>query len=223
MATLQSDNPSDLKFYHGAFRINSDISSGSKSIESIVDQAKDAGLDFIVMSDQFLVHTEYGLPPFENVIKISQSQKSILSYGIAKYLNRLQKVDDETPTLIVIPGVDIAPHYYWSGNPLTSTLTAHQFSQQLTIFGPRDVEFYKNIPVIHNEPLSFFFPNTIIALLPIVLIFIGISIFFKKALKYVDYQNKKHIVPSRKRAKLFGVFLILLGIICITRYASFCP
>jgi len=213
MATLKSDHSSDLKFYHGVFRINSNISSGDKSIETIVDQAKDSGINFIVMSDQFLVYAEYGLPPFENVIKISQSQKSILSYGIEKYFNRLQKVDDENPTLIVIPGVDIAPHYYWSGNPLNSTLTAHQFSQQLTVFGPSDVGFYKNIPVIHNEPAGFFFPSTIIALLPIVLTFIGITLFFKKALKYVDSQNKKHIVPSRKRAKLFGICLILLGII----------
>ena len=174
-----SENHNDIQLCHGIFRINTDISAGDQDIETVVRYAKHAGVDFIVVSDQFLVYAKYGIPPFREVFAYSMEQKSIVSYGIDNYLARLDKADKDNPELTVIAGADIAPHYYWTGKPFNKSFTANQFSEQITVFGPKDANFYKNLPVIHNEPVGFFFPGTLLSLLPLLLTLAGVSLFLK--------------------------------------------
>ncbi len=213
MENTGNDNTSDLKLCHGVFRINTDVSAGEQSLEDVVRYARNAGVDYIVVSDQFLVYAKYGLPPFREVIAYSMDQKSVVSYGVDKYLNLIQQVQQDYPELVIIPGVDIAPHYYWTGNPFTFSLTTNQFSEQITVFGPDNTEFYRNLPVIHNDPIGFFFPGTLIGLLPLLLTLAGISIFVKQKSGYKDRQGNTHKVPGMRRFKIFGIMLILLGIL----------
>ena len=81
----------DLLFRHGIFRINTDISAGSQSMEDVAKTAKHAGMDFIVVSDQFLVKAQYGVPPLKHICSLTLSRKSVLSYGLEKYLARIKK------------------------------------------------------------------------------------------------------------------------------------
>ena len=136
---------------YGIVRVNTNISAGIESCEEVAQLAKNANIDFIVFSDQFLVHAEYGVYPFRNSLKFSRKRKSIVSYGIKEYLKTIQAAGDKFSNMVLISGADIAPHYYWTGRPLSKDFATNQFSEQLTVFGPENPEFYHNLPVIHNE------------------------------------------------------------------------
>ena len=97
MEKSASKKETDLQLCHGIFRINTDISAGDQDIETVVRYAESAGVDFIVVSDQFLVYAKYGIPPFREVFTYSMEQKSIVSYGIDRYLARLDKVNRDNP------------------------------------------------------------------------------------------------------------------------------
>jgi len=153
-----SEEPSgdgEEKWHKGIFRVNTDVSSGGESISSVASKANAAGMDFVVFSDQFLVECRYGVLPFRNILYRGISRHSIVSYGIEKYIQDIRNARTENPRMALIVGADIAPRYYWTGNPFSGNLTCNQFSEQLTVFGPEDPAFYRNMPVLHNEHVAF--------------------------------------------------------------------
>ena len=204
---------SKTKWHHGIIRVNTDISAGIMSCEKVAQTAKASGIDFIVFSDQFLVHVEYGIPFLHNSFQYSKSRKSILSFGIKKYLERIKQTNIQFPEMVLIPGADIAPHYYWTGCPFFKDFTVNQFSEQLTIFGPFSYEFYRDLPVIHNDQRDFSFYSAV-KLLPLLLVILGIVTFiFRNRNGYTDQQGNVYDNPSAKTKIFFAVFLILTGLI----------
>ncbi len=196
----------------GLFRVNTDISAGGESLATVADKAVRKHLDFIVVSDQFLVEAEYGLPPFRNVLKVYRTRKSVSTFGVDNYLALIKSVSASHPSLVIVPGADVAPHYFWTGNPV-SGLTIQQFSRQLTVFGSDDPAFYKKMPVIHNEPSGVFFPHTPLALLPLLLVLFGAVSFFRKKVFYRDAQGNEYAPPKRRFAKIASLLAIVVGVL----------
>lgn len=206
--------PPPVQAWHrGLFRVNSDISSGTASVETIARQADNAGMAFVVFSDQFLVRAEYGVPPFRRTLRVVREQDSVMRYGVEAYLGRLNRVQLEHPALVVIPGVDVAPALWWSGHPLRGTLTAHQFSQQLTLFGPEDAAFYRDLPAMFNVRPGLRFPASVIALLPLLLAWLGWRLAATPPPpRYEDRQGNRY--PGRRWPRiLLGAMLIAIGIL----------
>ncbi len=200
-------------WHSGLFRVNTTISAGDESIETITSKAERNGMEFVVFSDQFLVKGEYGLPPFRNIIKKSVDRKSITTYGIDEYLTRINDAGRKHPDLVLIPGADIAPHYYWTGSPFRNNLTTRQFSEQLTVFGSGNTEFYRKLPVIHNDYMSFSFLGFFFSLLPLSISAVGALILLSlKKTYYSDAQGNKYY--RHKKTKLsIGIFLIITGLL----------
>ncbi len=200
-------------WHSGLFRVNTTISAGEESIETIASKAERNGMEFVVFSDQFLVKGEYGLLPFRNLLCKSMARKSITTYGIEEYLDRIESAGKKYPGLTLIPGADIAPHYYWTGSPFKNNLTTHQFSEQLTVFGAKDPVFYRKLPVIHNDYMVFSFLNFIFSCSPILISVIGALVLLSsKKPYYVDAQENKYY-KHRKLKLSVGAFLILTGIL----------
>jgi len=201
------------EWHHGLFRVNSDISSGTATVEEIATQAEAAGMDFVVFSDQLLVRAEYGLPPFRRTLRVAREQPSVIRYGVERYLGRLNRLQLEHPGLVVIPGVDVAPAFWWSGQPWRGNLTAHQFSQQLTVFGPGDAAFYRELPVMFNRRLGWRFPGSLLGLLPLLLSVLGWLWWRAPApVYYEDRQGNSYSRPCRLR-RVCGIIMLGGGIL----------
>ncbi len=201
-------------WHHGIFRVNSNISAGKESIDTIAAKAKSAGLDFAVVSDQFLVKCEYGVPPLKNLLKVSMERGSVMAFGIENYLGYIRTVQEKTPGILLVPGADIAPHYYWIGSPFRKSLVNCQFSKQMTVFGSGDPEFYRNLPVIHNRrpehrPLKIFKK-----LLPL-LVLGGLGVLTASSAwrpYYMDGQGNKYY--RHRKLKIFaGAALVVCGLL----------
>jgi hypothetical protein len=195
----------------GVIRIESDVSTGRNSFEEITQMAREKGLDFITFTDQFNVKVEYGLRPFPHVLKFNKTRKSINSYGIKKYIEEIHNLNEKYPDIVLIPGADLAPFYYWDGSFISGDLKCKRYSEQLTLIGSASSDFYKNLPVIHND--RFIFNKYIlIKLLPILLAVLGI---YMVLFRHLGIKPGEKTASPRiaKQRLLVGIILIFTGIL----------
>ena len=68
---------------------------------------------------------EYGLPPFRNLIRKKVELNSINSGGADKFIQAIQEVRQKYPDMIIVPGSETAPFYYWTGSPLKRERLPH--------------------------------------------------------------------------------------------------
>jgi hypothetical protein len=84
------------------------------------------------------------------------------------------RVSQINPAMILIPGCETSPFYYWTGSWFTGDLTAHEYDRRLLLVNLQAPEDYRSLPVAGNEfsfrywregmvPLLFFLPSLVIA------------------------------------------------------------
>ena len=99
-----------------AIHISSTVSDGKLSIDEIVKIAKQNDIKIVILTDHDFMKWEYGLWPLRRIIKKTLETNSIYTYGINRYLKEIEEIQKKNPDLVLIPGVECAPFYYWSGN-----------------------------------------------------------------------------------------------------------
>ncbi len=204
--------PPPSEWHRGIFRVNTTVSAGDEDIEKVAQKASKAGLAFIVFSDQYLVRAQYGLPPFRNLLSITKERGSILSFGVRNYLEAIETAQERHPGIVLLPGADVAPYYYWTGNYLLGTLATNQFSEQLTVFGDLGPDFYRDIPVIHNERTSFGLRG-LLGLWPLLITCIGLSLLLKKNEPYyADAQGNAYYGRGAILRRAGGALLAAVGL-----------
>ncbi len=137
-----------------AIHVHSTASTGTLSLEALAARAEQQGLDAIVLSDNFSLEYEYGLQPLPGLLKKTVSFPSVLSYGIERYLDEIRSVQARHPQLVIVPGVEVAPFYYWTGSLWRGDLTMHDAQRNLLVLGLTKAEDYRALPARGN-PASF--------------------------------------------------------------------
>jgi hypothetical protein len=135
----------------GVIHVHSTFSSGKYSIGELVSRAEDKGLEVLILNDHDQVIMEYGLLPFRNLIKKREERKSVLQAGPENYLAEIERLNRQQQSVLIIPGVQSSPFYYWTGNPFGKGLTAHDFRKELLIVGMSNPDDYYNLPLLHGR------------------------------------------------------------------------
>jgi len=73
-----------------------------------------------------------------------------------RYLDEIAAVQSRHPKLIILPGVEVAPYYHWTGSLLRQTLTMHNAQRNLLVLGLTNPEDYRSLPASGN-PGSYIF------------------------------------------------------------------
>lgn len=150
----------------------STFSDGEYSVANLANLAGQRGLDVLIVNDHDLMRLEYGVPPFRNILKKTVDRNSIAEGGADRYLQAIRDAEKNSG-LLVIAGTESAPFYYWSGNPLTGSLTAHNHEKRLLTIGLDDPETYRNLPLPHHRVIpkkaSDLFPGAAILLSAVIL------------------------------------------------------
>ena len=134
--------------------VKSRFSTGCSSIQELMTQAEFKGLDGLLFGDHDRQTLQYGLPYLERVLKIKIGRPALLENGAADFLNEINQIDRSDDSMVLVPGVESAPFYYWTGNPLEQSLVAHNWDKHLLIVGLPDLAAYEGIPIL-NGPLSY--------------------------------------------------------------------
>jgi len=134
----------------GVMHVHTTYSSGRYSIEELVTKAKEKNLEVLVLTDHDQVVMEYGLFPFRNIIKRREEKKSVLQVGPKIYLSEIKRLNQKQQSVLVVPGVQSSPFYYWKGNPFGEGLTAYNYRKELLLVGLPDPDDYQALPRLHG-------------------------------------------------------------------------
>ncbi len=136
------------------FHIHSAASTGGMSLDSLADRAEALGLGAILLADNFALRYEYGLPPLRGVFRRVMTFPSLVDYGVDRYLAEVADVQARHPRVVLMPGMEVAPHYYWTGSLFRGDLTMHNSQRNVIVLGLSRAEDYVSLPVSGN-PASY--------------------------------------------------------------------
>lgn len=190
-----------------AIHVHSTMSTGSLSLESLARRAEDQQLDVLILSENFSLRYDYGFPPFEGFLKYHVTFPSVMEYGVQRFLDEVHAVRHRHPNLIIIPGVEVAPHYYWTGSLLHGDLTMHNAQRNLLVIGLETAEDYEHLPSRGNSCSFVWGWKSVVNGLPLLLLVPAVWLWKAQDSKCSDRRGS----PSRLRPAL----AIVLVITCI--------
>jgi len=131
--------------------VKSRFSTGCSSVQELMTQAEAKGLDGLLFGDHDRKSIQYGVPYVERILRIKMGSPSLLDNGAATYLSEINQIDKTDDTLVLVPGVESAPFYYWTGNPLDQNLVAHNWDKHLLIIGLPNSRDYEELPTLNSS------------------------------------------------------------------------
>ena len=149
------------------------FSDGAYDLEFLVQLARKKGFGALVINDHDRMVMEYGLPPFRNIFKRRVELNSINKRGAEDYLRSIREIEKKYPDMVIIPGSETAPFYFWTGSYFKKNLTAHNHERRILTIGLERAEDYRDLPIIHNgfstRFTSHFLPTALILIVPLIL------------------------------------------------------
>lgn len=103
-----------------AIHLSSVASEGNYDLPNIAAVARNSGIEVVALADRDLMQWEYGFLPLRNIFKKTVRKSSLFTYGIKRYLNYIDEIQSKFPDLVLIPGIESAPYYYWQGSAAKS-------------------------------------------------------------------------------------------------------
>ena len=149
---------------------------GNHTISQLVTLAKAEGIGVLIPTDHDLQVMEYGIPPFRNIIKKREKRDSVLELGPERYLKEISRANHLQKEVLVIPGVQSSPFYYWTGSPFKKNLVANDYRKELLLIGLQSPEDYEGLPLLHRG-FSTRYVKRLIPRTIIFLVAIGLSIY----------------------------------------------
>lgn len=136
------------KLVSGVIHLDSTVSGGTLSPEEVARVAHNAGVEIAIFTDHDTMRWEYGLLPLRRFVRKVVEKNSIHSYGEAHYLNTIRGLNQKYPGMLIMPGVEAIPFYWWKGSYFTKDLTLMDGHKHLLVMGLKGAEDYKNLPSI---------------------------------------------------------------------------
>ncbi|MDD5348182.1 MAG: hypothetical protein PHT59_06185 [Candidatus Omnitrophica bacterium] len=202
----------DLMQIPCVIQVSSLVSDGSYSADEIVRAAQESGFKAVVLTDRDLMRWEYGVWPLRRVIKRTVQEKSIFTFGIRRYLDLVAEVQEKNKDIIVIPGIESAPFYYWQGEVLDETFVLKDWHKHFITMGIEDAASLERLPIIGNPRglmQPFRFRDTLL-LWPLALVVIGVACLKRRSSGYSD-ETGRPLGPAAKRWRIAGVLLCCAG------------
>lgn len=197
-----------------AIHISSTVSDGKLSIDEIVEIARQNNIKIVILTDRDFMKWEYGLWPLRRIIKKTVERNSVFTYGIKRYLKEIEVAQSKNTDLVVIPGVESAPFYYWKGSPFKNNLKICNWHKHMLVIGLDKVEDYKNLPSLSNGyslALAFRFKD-VYHLWPILILMIGISCLRRRKFRYKNLQGRS-LGPYSRPWQIFGTIIIFFSLL----------
>ena len=197
-----------------AFHVHSNLSSEGESLDKLAAQAKASGIDAVIVTDNYVLRYEYGLFPLRGVIRRAVELPSVLKVGVDRYLAEIREAGLRHPDVMFIPGVEVVPHYYWTGSIFSKDLTMHDSHKNLLVLGLPRADDYDRLPATGNHASYEYGLPTIIGLAPIVLIPPALWLLNRRIERKVRVGwtfmvvRSRHVVPGVIVLALAGVLLI---------------
>lgn len=197
-----------------AIHISSTISDGKFSVPEIVEIAKQNGIKILILTERDFMRWQYGLWPLRRIISKTVVMNSVFTYGIKRYLKEIEEAEGRNPGLVIMPGVESSPFYYWEGNPFKGNLKMRDWHKHMLAMGLYKAEDYKNLPSVSNEyslAMSFRLKD-VFRFWPILTLIAGILCLTKRKFKYKDLQGRA-LGPYNRAWQASGIIAIIFSLL----------
>ena len=135
-----------------AIHIHTTYSTGDESLRDIAEQARERGIDVLVVTDDDLLRVSFGLPPWRRLLRMSESHRSLLADDtLEAYLDEVRRVDASFEDLIILDGVESAPYYTWDVDWAARRWTVRGWNKHLLAIGLDDAAAYRALPILGGE------------------------------------------------------------------------
>lgn len=173
----------------GLIDIHTDFGDGAHSLEHLVKLAKKRGFNVLFINDHDRMTLEYGVRPFQNILKKKVEKPSINKGKPENYLNTISSVSKKYPEMILIPGAESSPFYYWKGNYFKKNLTVCDWEKHLLIVGLENPRDYRELPILHNGCSTKYVTSLISVGFFLLFIPLIIGLFMLRARKAIRYSG----------------------------------
>jgi hypothetical protein len=193
--------------------VHSDLSTGDFSLEQLTAMAEKQGIGALLLSENYLLRVEYGLPPFRALTRAVREERSVRDLGIDRYLARVAQANRANPRVLIVPGVEVLPHYYWTGSPLALDMAVHATQKNLLVFGLPETAL-RALPVTGNK-IGGLGWSSVLDVLPAVLLVPG-AYFLSRKRRGLRRVGRVVVVVSRRRW-LVGSVLCAVAAVALMR------
>jgi hypothetical protein len=198
----------------GVVHVHSELSTGEFSLEGLVGLADQQGIGALLLSENFLARVDYALPPFRALTRVSRGERDVAG-DPAGYLARVAEVRTRLPHVVVIPGVEVIPHYYWTGSPLALDMTLHDVQKNVLVFG-LDARQLAALPVIGNARGGGYTLQSLVDAMPVLLVIPGAALLARR--RTVRQRiGRGAVVVVRRRPWALGLVLCAVGAAALVR------
>ena len=195
--------------------VHSDLSTGDFSLEGLVGLADQQGIGALLLAENFLARVDYSLPPFRALTRVSRGERGV-GGDPAGYLARVAEVKARLPHVLLIPGVEVVPHYFWTGSPVALDMTVHDVQKNLLVFGLTDARALAALPVAGNAPGGAYTLQSLLDALPVLLLVPGVILLVRRRAVRTRLGRGAFVVVRRRNWGL-GLVLCALGAAALVR------
>ncbi|MGH7354922.1 MAG: hypothetical protein ACRELS_10155 [Candidatus Rokuibacteriota bacterium] len=198
----------------GVVHVHSDLSTGTLSIGDLAVLADRQGIGALLLTENYLLRVEYGLWPFRALTRVSREEPSVLG-DLEGYLDRVARARGAAPRVVLVPGVEVAPHYHWTGSPWALEMALHDTQKNLLVFGVDDPAALRGLPVIGNPHARVFAAPSLVDALPVLLIVPGAVLLIWRRPR--RQRLGRAVIVVRRRVWLPGLVLVAVGGVALAR------
>ncbi len=197
-----------------AIQISSTASEGKLSIPEIIGICRKNNIKIVMLADRDFMRWEYGLWPLERIIKKTEESNSLSTYGISRYFKEIEGLRNKNRDLVIIPGVESAPFYYWQGNPFGRDFKIIDWHKHILVFGLEKVSDYNKLPSVSNELalMRTYSYKDIFLFWPLLIFILGVLCLHKRQFDYQDARGRQLGRYSKKWA-ISGACLMFIAVI----------
>ena len=204
-----------LERVRGVVHVHSDLSTGDFPLEGLVGLADQQGIGVLLLSENFLARVDYSLPPFRALTRVSRGERAV-GHDPARYLARVAEMKARLPHVLLIPGVEVVPHYRWTGSPFALDMTVHDVQKNLLVFGLADAAALAALPVIGNARGAAYTLQSLLDALPVLLLLPGLVLLVRRR-AVRKRLGRGAVVVVYRRAWGPGLALCALGAVALVR------
>jgi len=197
-----------------AIHVHSTASTGTLDLDALAERAERLGIEALLLSENLALRYEYGLEPLRGTFKVSLSFPSLVSYGVKRYLKEVHDAQARHPRVLLIPGLEVAPHYYWTGSLWTRDLTMHDAQKNFLVFGLHETEDVAGLPALGNSSSYRYSPSALSGLLPALLVLPAMRGWYerRRSSRMIDRPSRRgNIRTGAIGLAMLGAFLLFNG------------
>ncbi|MCK4648167.1 hypothetical protein KAT51_01445 [bacterium] len=194
----------------GVIGVHTDMGTGVYSLEEIAERLEEKGIPIAIITEHALIRCEYGLFPLRRIVRKAFTEKSLLDYGIENYLNHIARINSSHPKMVIIPGTEVAPFYYWTGSYFKKDLTMHNWHKQFLVIGLNEAQDFKNLPMVSNPFSAHYTWKSIYLLWPFLPLLLGIWLIRKRRVQRLRFEDRLFTIPSYPY-RILGIIIIILS------------